>query len=432
MFMDPNKFQWSLKIGQGRPHVYLSSNDDAQYSDNILFSCINSTIYDQQCEDQRGRYLFDLIRLTNKVSFYRSAISKSLLNTSDDSNLMQLFDIAMHFALHNDKCMRRDMYRAYERIVSHSPHIGASNIIEMDGLEGLQYVANLVGAQLRDGQYVPMVDDIVAFASNFLGKRNVESALSSHAKDNSNIRSFRDATLYQSIDTNERDTTLSELYSSITELSFDEMSKSLLLDTSLIGRIRIARWGRTASHVDLLNAATELLRIQLVEQQVQYLYIFRDAEFPLSPDILIQYVDDLNPQRTIAALNSLSHHSTPCVRALAIQLLERRKYLYHAIQLLVVNYEPGDEYQVMECLGAHKEDEELHAVSLGLLSMEEKCELLNATDSLKWVYENNPSSLSRNTAVERLVELKSIPKWMIRECLWDCNLATRELVSSIG
>jgi hypothetical protein len=298
-------------------------------------------------------------------------------------------------------------------------------IMEIAGRDGLLHIADRFGKALQDGVEDLPVDSVVWTAEKRFGEDYVESLFTNQALTNGDLRAFRDAI-------QNRPSSVPDVWPASTNdlraLSFDQIPDWLFLDSSLHGRLMLGRWGRNASASELLNAARALVDCTEIERTRQLLKIFGDREFPLGADTLIDLAASADRDLRIASLCALVNMGGSAVRALALELVESNEHLYHACRMLAENYEEGDEVSVLEALELCNDADELGGASHGLLYI---CDLEDSVEperALHWIYDRGPSSNTRYSAIELLIELGRIPQWMVNECLLDCNPHTRELV----
>jgi hypothetical protein len=167
--------------------------------------------------------------------------------------------------------------------------------------------------------------------------------------------------------------------------------------------------------------------------QRSHLAIFRRRRFPLDHSILFQFAHSSNEQIQWAALSALAQITDPAVRDLAICLVQTKaRWRELAINLLRLNFRPGDHEIVLEWFGTEGEMETLHTESRGLVafwSANPSEELHNRM--LLSLYEKCPCSFCREDAVSSLIERNALPKHIRAECVWDANEDIRELVKPV-
>jgi hypothetical protein len=144
------EFERLVHIGLVRAVLYLQSHSAAMYHDVILHACLQASPYDPQSEGPRGEYLYDLIASTGDGGFYRDQVLAALAtgSTEDNWNETWYFDLARVFAHNGDKHAREVMYTRFLQNITAEDATGAESLIELDGIDGFLYVANVLGEAL--------------------------------------------------------------------------------------------------------------------------------------------------------------------------------------------------------------------------------------------------------------------------------------------
>jgi hypothetical protein len=97
--------------------------------------------------------MFDVIRLTNEINFYRQEILTALRDSGHNADADQLFDFARLFAQNGDADARRAIYEKFRLNCANGIDTGARTLIELDKSEGLIFVADTLGETLAlDGE----------------------------------------------------------------------------------------------------------------------------------------------------------------------------------------------------------------------------------------------------------------------------------------
>jgi hypothetical protein len=79
----PPQFKRALEPGLGRAIQHLRNNDPTPYPylDAILEACFKHSVFDPQCNESLGPYLFEAIKLTGKLSMFRARFGKHYAKT---------------------------------------------------------------------------------------------------------------------------------------------------------------------------------------------------------------------------------------------------------------------------------------------------------------------------------------------------------------
>src|SRR5690606_31751729 len=137
----------ALKRGTGEAYLIAKNNPTIDFSDYIIKGALRNYAYDGQSEGSRAQYVFDLTSLSDKKEKIRKAILKGLSTEQSHTwNLTHLFDLAKFFAQQGDNEARQAIYdRFLNNPIEGSDWVGYSEIIELDGLNGLIFIAEKFG-----------------------------------------------------------------------------------------------------------------------------------------------------------------------------------------------------------------------------------------------------------------------------------------------
>ncbi|MBL8242527.1 MAG: HEAT repeat domain-containing protein [Bryobacterales bacterium] len=253
-------------------------NDVQEYRHVILDMCLHNRAVDYFFEGTHASYLHKLLgRLTDR-DFYTDHILASLADAGDDQDAVHRFFLARLLAQDGNPRARGLMYQYFCPGKAYGETI-AMDFVEMDGLEGLRFVASKIPNPIAGGL-------ILHRACEQFGERAVSEYFAHPCIPTPNPRA------------------------------------------------KLRRWGREAVPEEFVNAAKRFRD----DPNPGQLPIFLDRPYPLPPAPLLE----LAPHSGDAVL-ALAHIRHPAVRELAFQLIATNApHRGHAARLLWKNYEPGD------------------------------------------------------------------------------------------
>jgi hypothetical protein len=137
----------SLERGTGEAHLIAKSNSEVDFSNQIIKGALNIFAYDGQCEGNRAQYIFDIIAVSKKKDKIRNAVMEGLATEQNDVwNLTHLFALVKLYAQQNDTEAKQAIYdRFLNNPIAGADWVGAYEILELDGLTGLFYIAEKYG-----------------------------------------------------------------------------------------------------------------------------------------------------------------------------------------------------------------------------------------------------------------------------------------------
>lgn len=422
--MEIQEFERLLHIGLGRAILFAHKNDLAPYRDLILHACLCNTAYDPQCEGSRAAYMFDIIRLTDQEHFYREQILRALARSklSDNWNEHQLFDFARLFAQNGDTAARQLIYDTFVRNAAADNSTGAEHLIELDGIEGLLFVADQIGEQLMVGGDIDEADYLLDIVKERYGEERTLTALNEASAASPGIAAY----IQRMAENTARRAKSVKQRSSYQNISYDEIKRQIIEKADKVPRLRLFRWGKSASDEDIERAATDLILEEDRLHLLAYLRLFQKRRFPREHSRLIALAldpDDDVAWWALAALKWIDHSD---VRALAIRLLERGERRAGAVGLLINNYRDGDYTLIGTAINTEQDEDELHALGGRLLDVVNTHPHRNAASALIAMYEQGACSECREDFVDCLLSLDALPDWLRNECRYDANLNLRK------
>ena len=425
------QFGEAIQKGLGRAFIQVRDSGAQELRDDILNACLHNLAYDSQCEGSRAEWLLAIADLTGEPQFYKELILAALPDATEKLwDARQLIELAAVLARRGSDRARRAIYERFE-LQEFASWIGAGQIVEIDGIEGLLHVAEIIGAKLLQNTDSWEDNYLVLEASELYGKEAVMAALSQGAETSANVRAYLD-------EVNKRADFLSANKSekkSARQTDRDRLRVQYIISTIEAATRSVSTscvWGRRASDEDLEYLFDRLLAETRREQLLRYLWIFRLREFPRLDDRLFDLAASEDEEIQDAAIVALAHSKDASIRNLANRLLrERPTSIYQsALRLYTKNYEPED-YQLIESILTLSEDVDLlHQTAYDLIRFVKAQEDPQLANFLFWAYERTPCAICRKYAVEDLLKRKQAPETLLQECLWDCSEEIRDLAKS--
>ncbi len=435
--MEVEEFRRILAAGLGRAILYLRDHDDMPYRDVILYTCTHGLQFDRQSEGARSKYLLELIECTNAQRWYRNQTLAALERTLTDPDLDadQLFAFAWQYAEEGDATAREALYTAFAaNVATRSTYARGSEgivyLVELDGIKGFLFAADLFGQWLLDDPEVWFSDWALSRLEERQGKEEVAVALRQAATANPHIAAYVNH-IYgerESKSAHRADPpawTYEQALSRVADYAKKEHTPPAHSD--------LQWWGRRASDADVLRMADDLLRETNLLRLYPLISIFARRAFPLAPDRLIALARtasdagydgwDATLEERIAwwscrALENVVH---PAVRDLALYFTGTRHLVACGIELLRSNYHDGDHVLIEDCLRHAETDDVFHT-----LQIYKTRPLPESANALILIYERGLCSHCREWAVELLDRLQALPEWMINEGRFDANEDIRE------
>jgi len=418
--MDIEELEMLVSRGLGRAVLRLLERPAEPYREVILDACLHNKAYDPQIEGSRAEYMMDLIRHTGDLPFYADAVLAAVTEKAEDWDTWQRFSIARLLAHEGNQRARQVMREVFNSSPESMLSSFAREFIELDGIDGLLYVVDRRGNQLRQSAGKWEDGYLLSVAADKCGKEATEAALKGAAEANQNVRAYLRAVEGNRAKGEKRKQARSW------KLTYDEVRSLIGTDNGS----SLVKWSETATNSDLERAARDLVQETDLKKLRWYLLVFRSRRFPLEPDFLFRLLELPDGPVPRHALRVLANLEDEKIRDLAFNLVGSKSSLRgYAIDLLVKNFRDGDHATVEAWCDAEQEPSDINAYDRSLRGFF-AAHPNPATELrlLTTLYDKEPCAHCRCYIVERLSELGGLTEVLRRECEHDSYQETRELV----
>ena len=170
----------ALRKGHGRATQWAKAG--CLTDEPLLEACLHDKRYDMQCEDNRGEWLWGILRSAGAIERFREEIVKSLRHASTERDAGQLSDLAFRYAKAGDDEFKTQLYEFVERKpVPDCPWIGEGQLLELDGEEAFRFIVRIRGKLLEGREWDWDNSAIVDRAIEKFGEQRVSSLLDDSA-----------------------------------------------------------------------------------------------------------------------------------------------------------------------------------------------------------------------------------------------------------
>lgn len=424
--MQVEEFERLLRQGRGRAIQHLQQHDAAPYRDVLLHACTHDVCFDAQSEGPRGQYLYELLHLIPEPEFYREqllaalATSETLEGSRDREALL---DLTRCFAERSDEAARAALYERFARNAARGNDEGAEAIIELDGLAGFLYVAEVLGARslAEPGEWAD--DHYLTLIEKQVGKETIAAPLAEARRTNPHIEAFlSEAEAFRAAcATSERPNMR------LVGLPYAQVRERIVARRNRPA-INLERWGESAPAEELALAAHDLLTEEEPRRLTDLLHIFRGGTFPLNTQRLCELVTGENELHAWLAAQALAHLDDPANRAFALNLLERPARVAEAVTILAGTFWESDLPLFESVLQRELDPETIHSLSFRLEKALKTHPSPANVPLLLALYDKTPCSNCRKDYVQLLLDLDRLPDAVREECHFDSNLDLRALV----
>lgn len=385
------KFKSTIRRGTGEAHLLQQNHPGIDFSGEIIKACIKNFSYDGQCEQSREIYLFELINLSGKINKIKKAILKALLKPQNDTwTLTQLFDLAKIFAREGDTEAKQAIYDGFvHNPIWRSDWAGTYQIMELDGLEGLKFIAEEFGKRLEKDPEDWQDDNLINQFQKENPQIDVWAELDAATTQNRFIKIYIDDVRRNIAQRNERvKPTL--IYKNIVE-------------EALLRPSRIWFINRDLNSAELNLIAQQLIVERKKANREKLLRVFTKHKFPLDKEFLFELAckDPVRNTRIVTmAADALSLFKGEDIRQFAIESITASKAPENFVIILASNYKSGDNLLLTKLAAESKDSHVLEWLVLKYKNIYWANETPECREPLEALYDKHTCGMCRKDIVE--------------------------------
>ncbi|MBK6610105.1 MAG: hypothetical protein IT272_09220 [Chitinophagales bacterium] len=409
----------SLKRGTGEAYLIAKNNPTIDFSNQIIKGALNIFAYDGQCEGNRAQYIYDIISVSKKKDKIRKAILQGLATEKNDTwNLTHLFALAKLFAERNDTEAKRAIYdRFLTNPIEGSDWVGAYEILELDGLNGLFYVAEKFGKHIEQNPDDWQDDWIITHFQEENKSIKVYEELKKKAKTNKFIRIYLD-NIKRTKSSQKRHKTKPTKYKDI----IDEVINSK-------PRISFVR-KRKLFHEEVNQVAKQLINEADKVNIEKLLDIFDFYKFPYDNQIILDFAKQKRTSKNRIvenAVEALKHLKSKDIRDFAIDKIKNSKNPIDFLEILTSNYKSGDFKLLSEIADNTNNEHKIEQLAGTYTDIFKANQTKECKQPLEILYNKMNCAIHRKGIVEILIKNKVLSDKIKSEILFDSDLETRNL-----
>lgn len=424
--MIKEQFFKSLVRGTGEACLLMQRHPHIDFSALILKGAIRNYALDQQAEGSRAHYIYQLV----KKSRQRQQLTKRILDKlksekKDDHGLHQLSDLAVFFHKEGNHEALKSLYRRIEK--NNLPGYEAaceSQLVEIDGMQGMLKVAEVKGKWLMsdEGHY----ED--SWRADELQRKNksinVYAELEKAGKENEFIAAYYRAIIaHKWKKLKRRKTRIKFSYEDVMQAMQDK-------------RFRYISKPRAddLTEMEVRQLADEFLSEKNMAKKVNFLRFFRNRKFPygIEPILKIAQGRVLHKNRALEhACESLRYFTDERIRNLALHKIKATKYPSIYLNLLVSNYNEGDDILLKELVDGATNFDAVHSLVYGFIEIYEANPTPACKTPLEAIYDRMNCGLHRLDILNILHQNGVLSIKIFKEIRYDCNEDIRALYRKI-
>ena len=413
----------SLKRGTGEAYLIVKDNPKIDFSTQIIKGALNIFAYDGQSEGSRAKYIFDIISISKQKDKIRKAVLQGIATEQNDTwSLTHLFDLTKHYAEQGDTEARQAIYdRFLNHPIDHSDWVGYSEILELDGFNGLLFIAEKFGKYIEQNPDDWQDDNIIRHYQDENKDLKVYEELENASKSNKFIKLYLDTITK----------TRNEQKKHRQEKNTVEYSD--IVDEVINSKPFLSHWrSQNLTEQEISKIATRLLTEKRKTNIEKLLEIFSDYKFPFDSEFILNLAKQkksLKYRIIEFAINALKHLKSNSIRQFAILNIQSSKRPYEYLEILISNYEKGDFKILCDIATKFNDEHIIENLAATFTEIYKANKTAECKQPLEILYNKMNCGIHRNGILEVLIENNVLSDKIKTEIPFDSYLATRELLN---
>lgn len=409
------QFQNSIRRGTGEAYLIISTYTEIDFSRYIIEASIYNWAYDGQCESSRAPYLYKIIEKSLNQEIIRTAILDTLMSENEFTyNLAQLFDLARIYAQSGDVLARTKMYERFLYKSNNSDWVGAFEIIALDGIDGLLFVTDRIGAYLAQQENRAESAYLISHFQEHYPQIDIYTELEKTAIKNHNIQVYLDTI---------KETELQNQACREEKKKYDSVIDEIESKTYFISKYKKLTATELQEIADIFLSETKL------EKKAKYLRVFIWHKYPydITPLLLLAKGKTNKYRIKEYALETLKHITSPAVRELYLNKIANTTTPSRYTDLLLSNYEDDDCQTLCNIANKYQSEEIIEQLAISYILIFTKNKTPKCQFPLELLYDKMNCAIHRHDLVKILIDNNVLSEKLKDEIQFDCDEETRKL-----
>lgn len=426
--MTKKEFKEAMLRGLGRCVIAVRKEPE-KYRDLVIWACKRNFAYDAQSEGTRSWYTYTMANIYPDKESFISAAAEALKKYRPNGSwdLLHLSEVLMFFAMDGYESAQKAVEEKYQEILAgmftlkRRPNRVFHELSDLEQLglvlavdhTSFLRIAKDFGRLYQEKKY--MCDgDFAWFFSSKGGqfRKTMESA----ARKDENIACFFQR---ESADIVARE----ELWK--------QRKKSV--PDGLTG-VRLSRWLANKADQETVEQYVLAYREQVQpEMRAEALMAFSCCPYPDDPYSIIEDIQSNCEELQNAAWRALENIRYPAVREFALNNADKGIRTPENFALLATNYMPEDGKMMEELLRemiSQKDWDRIHAAGMDIYrAFRKESGSPHPKHLLPLLYEYNPCSFCRESALVYMSKHRMLTKELLEECQFDSNDDIRRMAA---
>ena len=427
-YMTKKDFKDAMLRGLGRCMIALRQEPE-KYRDLVLWACKRNFAYDAQSEGTRSWYTYTMANAYPDKETFISAAAEALKKYRPNGSwdLLHLSEILMFFAMDGYESARNALEEKYQEVLmgmfarKRRPNRVFHELSDLEQLglvlavdsKSFLRIAKDFGRLYREKKY--MYDgDFAWFFSSKGGqyRRTMEAA----ARKDKNISCF-----------------MRREQADIDAQEGFRQQRTENPEENLTG-FRLSRWLAKKADSEIVERYARAYQMQTEpEARAKALEAFTWCPYPGDPSPILEDARAMDEELRRTAWQALENLRHPVVRDFAHNNAARGNRTFENFALLVTNYIPEDAMlleSLLRDLILQKDWDDVHAAGMDIYrAFRESSGIPHPKHLLPILYEYNPCSFCRESALVYMSKHRMLTKEVLEECQFDSNYDIRRMAA---
>lgn len=424
--MTKKEFKAAMLRGHGRC-ILAVRREPEKFRDLVLWACQRNIAYDAQSEGTRSWYVYTMARAYPDPETFIQAAAEALRKYRPDSGwkLLHLSEFLMFFAMDGHETAQQAVEEKYRELLekmhrrSRRPNGLFHELFDLEQLglvlsvdrTAFLRIAGDFGRLYREKKYMEDGDFPWFFASK---AEQYQKTMLRAAQKDTNIGCFMQR---EQADIDRR----KKLWAQQMEMPTENLTGP-----------RLSRWLAKKAVPETVARYALIYQEQIEpELRARALEAFSWCPYPGDPQPIIEDTRASCEPLRWAAWNALENVRNPAVRRFALDNASCGYRTLENLSLLVTNYQPEDCRLIEELLlelVKKKDWNSVHGAGMDIYRAFDKGSgIRHPKHLLPLLYEFNPCSYCRQTALRYLAQHRMLTQEILEECLYDSNDEIRHM-----
>jgi hypothetical protein len=424
--MTKKEFKEAMLRGLGRCVIAVRKEPE-KYRDIVLWACKRNFAYDAQSEGTRSWYTYTMANAYPDKETFIATTAEALRKYRPNNgwDLLHLSEVLMFFAMDGYESARQALEEKYQEILTamfalkRRPNRVFSELSDLEQLGLVRAVdrtsflriAKDFGRLYQEKKY--MCDgDFAWFFSSKGGqfRKTMESA----ARKDKNIACF-----------------MRREQADIDAQEGFKQQRTENPEENLTG-FRLSRWLAKKADSEIVERYARAYQMQTEpEARAKALEAFTWCPYPGDPSPILEDARAMDEELRRTAWQALENLRHPVVRDFAHNNAARGNRTFENFALLVTNYIPEDAMLLespLRDLISQKDWDDVHAAGMDIYrAFRESSGIPHPKHLLPILYEYNPCSFCRESALVYMSKHRMLTKEVLEECQFDSNYDIRSM-----